>query len=79
VSDLDKKSHHEALSIILITLDVSPEYVTRRYMEAVLEEEDFNITRAAARMHMHRRTLQRNLAKRRPHPRRQSIAVRIDS
>lgn len=50
----------------LVTLDVNPDYLVRRYLEAVIEEEDGNMSAAARRLNMHRRTLQRLIRKNRP-------------
>lgn len=59
-------AHDEAIKQALISLDMNPEYVMRRYCEAVLEECDYVVSHAADRMGMHRRTLQRMMRKSRP-------------
>lgn len=66
MTNLNTKSHDEAVRIALITLDVNPYYVMRRYIEAALEEEDGNLSATARRLQMHRRTLQRIIDKERP-------------
>lgn len=66
MSDLNAKSHDDAIRLALISLDVNPYYVFRRYIEAAFEEEDFNMSATARRLKMHRRTLQRILAAKRP-------------
>lgn len=75
MTDLERKSHDEAVRIALVTLDVNPEYVMRRYIEAALEEENFDRSATARRLGMHRRTLQRMLKKGRPTVRRLDLQV----
>lgn len=52
MSNPETMSHHDAIKYALITLDVNPKYVTRRYVEAVFEEEDFDYVAAAKRLGM---------------------------
>lgn len=66
MTDLNAKSHDEAIRHALISLNVNPYYVLRRYIEAVIEEEDFNLSATSRRLGMQRRTIQRMLAKNRP-------------
>lgn len=63
------QSHHDELRLALIRLDLSPSEMQFHYVRAVLDEEDGCVSRAARRMGVHRRTLQRMLNKRGPKPR----------
>lgn len=73
--NLERMSHDDAIRTALIGLNVNPEYVMRRYIEAALEEEDFNVSATCRRLGMHRRTLQRILAKDRPEVRRTDLGA----
>jgi ActR/RegA family two-component response regulator len=66
VSDIEKMGHREAIQKAINDLNVNPDYVMQRYLQAVFEEEDFNVSRTARRLNMYRRTVQRMLAAKQP-------------
>lgn len=59
-------THDDAIKRALISLDVNPNLVRWHYIQAALEECDFNVAATARRIGMHRRSLQRMLGKGEP-------------
>lgn len=64
-----QSQHIERLSIGVASLRLSPSEMQFHYIRAVLASEGGCVTRAAKRMGLHRRTLQRMLHKSGPKPR----------
>lgn len=60
------RHHHDKLHHFIATLDATPDAVLFHYVRAVVDEEGGNVSAAARRIGVHRRSLQRMLEKPRP-------------